>query len=140
MTSAPASRAVSYTHLWHGAGLTFLVWGGLHGLYNVVSRLTKPLRLAVNRLTRLNRCKKLHHFLQRAMTFCMVAFAWIFFRADSLDQALLFISRLPLRLGQTLLSWTAINRALAGIGFYANNGVAPVSYTHLDVYKRQAMR
>lgn len=110
--------------LWHGAGLTFLVWGGLHGLYNVVSRLTKPLRLAVNRLTRLNRCKKLHHFLQRAMTFCMVAFAWIFFRADSLDQALLFISRLPLRLGQTLLSWTAINRALAGIGFYANNGVA----------------
>ena len=80
--------------LWHGANWTFVVWGGLHGLYNVVSRLTKPLRLAVNRLTRLNRCKKLHHFLQRAMTFCMVAFAWIFFRADTLSDAWYVISHM----------------------------------------------
>jgi alginate O-acetyltransferase complex protein AlgI len=60
--------------LWHGAGLSFLVWGGLHGFY-----------LALERLFKLNRLNKL---VYGVFVFLAVVFAWNFFRADSLTQAL----------------------------------------------------
>lgn len=108
--------------LWHGAGLTFLVWGLLHGIYNIVGRLTKPLRLTINRATRLAKLPALHYFLQRVITFCMVSFAWIFFRADTLEKAFLFIDRMGSGFWQTLFSKTALTAALTDIGFYTNNG------------------
>lgn len=110
--------------LWHGAGLTFLVWGGLHGLANILSRLTARPRAALVSWTRLSRLPPLHRFLQRLVTFSMVSAAWVFFRTDSLQKALLFFSRLPLRFWQTLSSGAAIRRSLAGIGFFSNNGWA----------------
>ncbi len=109
--------------LWHGAGLTFLVWGLLHGLYNIVGRLTKPLRMTINRATRLVKLPALHHFLQRVITFCMVSFAWIFFRAETLEAAFIFVNRMGSGLWATLCSRTALQSALTNIGFYSNNGV-----------------
>ena len=66
--------------LWHGAGWTFVIWGGLHGLYLVANhawRALAPRRvdtwwsLAAGRLT----------------TFIFVALAWVFFRAESMEGA-----------------------------------------------------
>lgn len=61
---------------WHGAGWTFLVWGGLHGLAQVVERLWGARR---DRLPRLVRW---------ALTFLFVNVAWVFFRAPDLTAAL----------------------------------------------------
>ena len=108
--------------LWHGAGLTFLVWGLLHGLYNIIGRLTKPLRMTVNRATRLVKVPSLHHFFQRLITLAMVSFAWIFFRASSLEVASSFLSRMRLDFWSTLFNTQALIRALEGLDFFANHG------------------
>ncbi len=109
--------------LWHGAGLTFLVWGLLHGIYNIVGRLTKPLRMTINRATRLVKHPALHHLIQRIITFCLVSFAWIFFRAETLESAFTLINRIGPDFWTTLFNRSALVSALTNIGFYSNNGV-----------------
>lgn len=71
--------------IWHGANWTFMIWGMLHGAFQVVEKITgldKPLS---NRGLRI---------AQRLVTFGLVSFAWIFFRANSLPDALLIISKI----------------------------------------------
>ena len=64
--------------VWHGAGWTFVAWGLIHGAYQCVGRAMKPLqeRLRIPVVVRV------------IITFCLVTFAWIFFRAGSMGEAL----------------------------------------------------
>jgi alginate O-acetyltransferase complex protein AlgI len=66
--------------LWHGASWTFVIWGGLHGLY-----------LSAERLLQGTRSSEQGHWswkiLKIVVTFHLVVFAWLFFRADSLAAA-----------------------------------------------------
>ena len=78
--------------LWHGANWTFLVWGGLHGLYLVASTGAQPLRERLAQLTGLVAHPRLRQGLGVAVTFTLVAYAWIFFRANNLSDAV-FISQ-----------------------------------------------
>ncbi|MFD1468562.1 MBOAT family O-acyltransferase [Hymenobacter caeli] len=78
--------------LWHGANWTFLVWGGLHGLYLVASTWARPARAWLARATGLAAHPRLRRGLGVAVTFALVAYAWIFFRANNLGDAV-FISR-----------------------------------------------
>ncbi|MCP4600828.1 MAG: MBOAT family protein, partial [Proteobacteria bacterium] len=82
--------------LWHGANWTFVAWGGLHGIYLVIGRLTRGLRERFfARLTLLPRqFKGILPGVQIALTFALTTFAWIFFRADSLSDALLVVGRM----------------------------------------------
>ena len=81
--------------LWHGAGITFVVWGLLHGVYQVLGLALQGACDGAVRLLHINRKSASHRFLQTAWTFLLVSFAWIFFRADSLPQALRIIRCLP---------------------------------------------
>ena len=67
--------------LWHGAGWNFVIWGGLHGGWLIFEArwLSEARAAALSRLSR---------FLLRCATFALVCFAWIFFRASTLSQAL----------------------------------------------------
>lgn len=69
--------------LWHGAHWTFVVWGGLHGMYIVLGRWTAPGRERITRRIPVF----LHQGLRIATTFALVWFAWIFFRAETLGKA-----------------------------------------------------
>ncbi|MBQ9414478.1 MAG: MBOAT family protein [Clostridia bacterium] len=73
--------------LWHGANWTFVIWGGLHGLLQVIGRITKRPREACCRAVRLDKVPRVHGVIQMLITFCFVAFGWIFFRANSLHDA-----------------------------------------------------
>lgn len=71
--------------LWHGASWTFVVWGGLHGLYLMIERLLKnrfssyvPGPLAL--------------FGFAMLTYTMINITWVFFRADSFGKAWLILS------------------------------------------------
>jgi len=80
--------------LWHGAAWTFVIWGALHGLYQVIGKLLKPLQdktLEVMHITRESKCVQ---FLSQVITFALVCFAWIFFRANSMTDAMLLIKKL----------------------------------------------
>ena len=67
--------------LWHGAAWTFIIWGFLHGIYQVIETL-------------LSKYSKIHiNFkpLKILITFALVCFAWIFFRANNVGDAFLII-------------------------------------------------
>ena len=81
--------------LWHGANYTFVVWGFLHGVYILVGESTKTWRASVARAAGLDRIPHLHSALQRLTVFSLVTFSWIFFRAQSLNEALAIVRRLP---------------------------------------------
>jgi len=73
--------------LWHGANWTFVVWGALHGSYYVFSLVTKDLRIKWVAWTGLDRTPVVYPLVKMAITFTLVCFAWIFFRANSLSDA-----------------------------------------------------
>jgi D-alanyl-lipoteichoic acid acyltransferase DltB (MBOAT superfamily) len=68
--------------LWHGASWTFVVWGGLHGLYQIIERFLKD-HVPASPLW-----KTLPFRISLAVfTFLMVNFTWVFFRAETFSQA-----------------------------------------------------
>lgn len=70
--------------LWHGASWTFVIWGILHGVGQVVENLFtggKKLKGLKDRIT-------LSALLRTAAVFCFCAAAWVFFKASSLQDAL----------------------------------------------------
>src|SRR5205823_9737486 len=73
--------------LWHGASWTFALWGLLHGSYLIASRLTKPWRDRLADWTGLASRPGLRRAWGVAVTYHLVAFAWIFFRANSVADA-----------------------------------------------------
>jgi len=65
--------------LWHGAAWTFVFWGFLHGIYLVIERLLRSrIRLRINGWNGI--------FLA-FLTYTMVNFTWVFFRAEDFTQA-----------------------------------------------------
>ena len=90
--------------LWHGAAWTFVVWGGLHGLYLVVHR-------QVRHITKKGPTDpfELRDLLPAFITFNLVNVTWIFFRADSFTQAFDYLGGLvTLRPGSLVLREAAV--------------------------------
>lgn len=111
--------------LWHGASWTYVVWGGLHGLYFVISALTESLRERLSVLFRLEKVVGLKTVLSTLITFSLVTFSWIFFRAASLADALYIIGHLTSGWRPFLrVSWGSLmdgfQEAAHGGGFYAS--------------------
>jgi alginate O-acetyltransferase complex protein AlgI len=73
--------------LWHGANWTFIVWGALHGLYVLAETVTERIRNAFTHAVGLDRVPALLKSAQVSVTFALVTFAWIFFRAKSVQAA-----------------------------------------------------
>lgn len=69
--------------LWHGAGWTFVIWGGLHGVYLIVNQGWLRLRRSMGWHERAG-----ENFGGRAITFLAVVVSWVIFRADSVNAAL----------------------------------------------------
>lgn len=68
--------------LWHGASLTFIIWGFLHGLFLV----------SENIISKFISFPKKVSWLGFLITFILVNLTWVFFRAKSLDQSLYILS------------------------------------------------
>ena len=80
--------------LWHGAAWTFVIWGALHGLYQIVGIITLPYR---------NKCLEKIHFspngklvgcLRTFVTFVLVDFSWLFFRANNTSDMMVLLRSL----------------------------------------------
>lgn len=72
--------------LWHGAGWTFVLWGGLHGLYLVLNRAWIDL-LGILKLAFIRNIPG-YGVLAGVITFVCVVVSWVLFRADNLDTAI----------------------------------------------------
>ena len=80
--------------IWHGRGLTFIVWGALHGLYRIAEELTLKKRDAFISGVKSGAVKKILSAVTMVWTFILVDFAWLFFRAQSLDSAFVIVRRI----------------------------------------------
>ncbi len=73
--------------LWHGASWTYVVWGGLHGLFLCLGAVTAPLRQRCAHALGLPRAPTLHRLLQTFTVFILVCLTWIYFRATGFADA-----------------------------------------------------
>lgn len=80
--------------LWHGASMHYVIWGILHGIYQVTGDLLKPVKSFFVKLFGINPHSFSHKLLRMAFTFLCVVFSFIFFRADSLGQAVYVIKNI----------------------------------------------
>lgn len=92
--------------LWHGANWTFVIWGFLHGVYLVAAHAITPF---------FPRLARVPAFIKVAVTFSLVTFAWIFFRANTVADAWFIATHLfPLgRLDPFVLKVGGFSRATA---------------------------
>ena len=90
--------------LWHGNGLQFVVWGLLHGLYQVISRISGSYIKCLSEKMKIKKSCFSFRFGQILFTFFLVDFAWLFFRASSVDEAVRIIGIVlkDFQLGSTL--------------------------------------
>lgn len=79
--------------LWHGAEWTFVIWGGLHGFYLIFAIWTDKLRLRANQFLGITKIPWVYQLSQILVTFVLVYFAWIFFRANNTADALMIIKK-----------------------------------------------
>lgn len=88
--------------LWHGAAMTFIIWGAIHGVIIVVEKaFTKQRKIIANTLgfEKNTFSRKVFYI---TITFSIVCFAWVFFRANSLTDALLIINN------ATRIEWSQV--------------------------------
>lgn len=73
--------------LWHGADWTYVIWGGIHGMYQIIGDVLLPVRKKVRIIMRIDENSYSYRWFQMAFTFVLVDFAWIFFRAANIREA-----------------------------------------------------
>lgn len=72
--------------IWHGANWTFVIWGGIHGIFQIIENMFRKFIYTSKNENILSRVCSI------ILCFCLVAFAWIFFRANSVYYAFSIIS------------------------------------------------
>ena len=97
--------------LWHGASWTFVIWGCLHGIYQIIGMMTKKPRLALHKALHIKEDSLFLALWQRFWTFVLVCFSWIFFRANS-------IKDVGILLGNLTKGWnvTAMSETVSSMG------------------------
>ena len=73
--------------LWHGASFAYIVWGGLNGLYQIIEEVSAPARERTARALHVNRSSFGYRVTAGIVTFALVDFSWIFFRAGNWTMA-----------------------------------------------------
>jgi len=76
---------------WHGANWTFIIWGFLNALYFIPIMLMKKNRVNTNNIAEDRLFPTLTEFRQVIFTFFLTMIAWVFFRAPSVTDALLYL-------------------------------------------------
>jgi len=92
------SIAISVTFLlcglWHGVGWNFIAWGGLFAIYLVIGSLTEKSKKRFYKKIGIMKFRQAYNALQITITFLLVCFAWIFFRAPDFQTSFQLVSHL----------------------------------------------
>ncbi len=80
--------------LWHGAAMTFVIWGFIHGVIIVIEKASVNFRKNAYDQLGLSKNTFSNRLFFSLITFIIVCFAWLFFRANSLNDSMLLISNM----------------------------------------------
>jgi len=93
------SIAITVTFLicgiWHGVGWTFFTWGALFALFLIIGHTTEKVKRRFYKKTGILTYKTLFNSFQVLVTFSLVTFAWLFFRAQSITNVFELLRRIP---------------------------------------------
>lgn len=112
--------------LWHGAQWTFVAWGAINGIYIILDRLLKPYSVRLQRSLHINKNGILANIFGAIVTFLLIDFSWIFFRAKNLEDAFYIVGNLFTGLIPSLTDGALLSMQLSQIGFFSKNGIAIV--------------
>ena len=74
--------------LWHGAAYTFIIWGFLHGIFQIVGKLSKSIQSKFYRLLMLPDNSIGYKIINIILTFILASYAWMIFRAGTLENVI----------------------------------------------------
>jgi D-alanyl-lipoteichoic acid acyltransferase DltB (MBOAT superfamily) len=89
--------------LWHGANWTYVIWGGLNGCYLVLGVLFYKFRSRIKFSLQNNHLKNLGEFFNIIVTFVLILFSWIFFRASTFQEAMSIINKILFHRGKLFI-------------------------------------
>ncbi|MFA5074258.1 MAG: MBOAT family O-acyltransferase [Nitrospirota bacterium] len=122
--------------LWHGANWTYVLWGALNGFYLIFALWTQDLRNNLATRLRLTNYPVLRKGWAILVTFSLVCFAWIFFRARTLDDAWYMATHLLSGLGN-LGDFSYVKESISDLGlskeelFIAIASLCLLEFVHL---------
>lgn len=82
--------------LWHGAAMTFVIWGAIHGFIIVLEKAISKQRYQLYKRLNITKGSLVRKLVFIPIIFTIVCFAWIFFRANSLKDALFLVKNIHL--------------------------------------------
>lgn len=103
--------------IWHGAAWTYIIWGVMHGVYQIIGHITSELRSKLWDKHKISQTSALAVLFKRIVTFMLVLIAWVAFRANSASDMItlyrtLFSGWAGLNIGASLgvlgLDWVQI--------------------------------
>jgi alginate O-acetyltransferase complex protein AlgI len=104
--------------IWHGVGWTFLIWGLLFGFYLAYSNWTKDLHKKIRKRLHMRKTSSNYVIYNILLTFFLVLFAWVFFRASSLNDAFLVVKKIFTESGRLYFGeWHQLVLCVFGIVF-----------------------
>jgi alginate O-acetyltransferase complex protein AlgI len=118
-----AITTMALAGLWHGAALHYVAWGVIVAVYMVVSVLTRKLRARLVRVLYGRKRRRVHDAVKVAMTFFLVNVSWVFFRANSLGDAVRILGSIP---GGVVSYLSRILNGLAGGRLVGTDLAAPL--------------
>ena len=80
--------------LWHGASWNYVAWGFIHGFYQLVGAWTRPFKESFNRRFAVKTESFSYRLGQILVTFILTDIAWVFFRAETLGDAVRYLRRI----------------------------------------------
>lgn len=89
--------------LWHGANWNFVIWGCLNGMYQVIGEVAKPLQNKILLFFRINRNCFSYRLMQQIITFILIDFTWLFFRANGFITGLRMIKHMVSNISTSML-------------------------------------
>ena len=103
--------------IWHGIGATFLIWGILQAVYQILGDLLKPVRDFFVRMLKVDRESFSHKLYKSLCMTALIEFSWLFFRASSLSQAVAMLKSAV----STFNPWNLWDQSLYMLGLDAKN-------------------
>lgn len=112
---------------WHGVGLNFVIWGLLHGFYQILESFTLPI---IDKILEKLHLKKISKHVKIVFTFMLVNFAWIVFRITDLNSIVIIIKKIFLQPNL----WVLFNEGLYSYGISRRTMCVLLMFIALMIY------
>lgn len=128
--------------IWHGANWTFFIWGALNGFYLVFAIVTKKHRDKLNSFLGLTKYDSVFKTIQISTTFILCAFAWIFFRANTVKDAFVIVRKIGSGLtSEFFVKWEVFFGVLIGLTILILKEVREEYFMNkLPIFRNSAFR